>query len=115
MQRLICPDCEAEIVPQKRWQSMSPEERRSSGLKRKEGRYCRGCSQRRQRATKQQRWKTEDLIGEAELLFSSGLAAKQVASRLGIKHASLIQAYRRARLAGLTTRRPDYRGTRELH
>lgn len=112
---MTCADCEAETVPQKRWQAMPIEQRRSSGLKRRVGRYCAACSGRRSRGTEQQRWKTEELIEEAELLFGNGLLAADVAKRLGIKHASLIQAYRRARLKGLTTRRPDYRGTRELH
>lgn len=112
---MTCEDCEAETVPQKRWQAMSIEERRHSGLKRRCGKYCAACSGRRSRRTERQRWKLEDLVAETELLLSDGLAGKQVASRLGIKHASLIQAFQRARAKGLTTRRIDYRGTSELH
>lgn len=112
---MTCADCEAETVPQKIWQAMSIEQRRASGKKRRAGSYCTACSQLRRRGTTQKRWKTAELVEEAELLFATGLRAAEVASQLGIQHGSLIQAYYRARLKGLTTRRPDYRGTRELH
>lgn len=112
---MTCADCEVETVPQKQWQQMPLAERRASGKRRRCGRYCKPCFERRSRQNEHRRWRTAELVEEAELLFSDGLLAAEVARRLGIKHASLIQAYRRARLKGLTTRRPDYRGTRELH
>lgn len=80
-----------------------------SGKREKCGELCAARYHRKRRGQIERKtWKLEDLIEEAEHLFKDGSRPQEVASRLGVNRVTLVNAYQKARLQGLTKRKLTY-------
>lgn len=114
---MTCAHCGIGLVAAREWRDKTPEQRSASGKKQRHGEFCTSCYHRARRNggdPARKTWKLEWLIEEAEHLLADGTSAEQVASRLGVKHNSLIMAFARGREKGLTTRRLPYPATRRM-
>lgn len=77
------------------------------------GGICRRCYDGDRRGPRKS-WKLDDLLEEAEVLFSADSDVRNVAKRLGLKPESLVRQYRRAEARGMTTRHLTYTKERGL-
>lgn len=106
---MTCTNCLIGLVASRTWRAWSLEERRESGKREKCGEHCSACYHRRRRGQLERKtWKLEDLLEEAEHLFKDGSRPQEVASRLGVNRVTLVNAYQRGRVKGITTRKLTY-------
>jgi hypothetical protein len=103
-----CPICSAHLVRKTVWQRLGLQLRRrlsAAGMAQRELRdgTCTPCYHRGGKI--RTNWKTEELIEEAEHLFSFGYSEHGICEKLGVTFSALEGAYYRGRKRGLTERR----------